>query len=158
MPASWNGPRRASGLLGAERCDPQPSQALRCHVADTPRRVDEVLRTSCSPVSILNCSLSLQQADSLPDASSCVSHSTFVPALPVLHSRDACRVPLVSSARPSPASLHTILSFPLLFYYATNTLRSGTPHFSPICKLRYKPDGFAKQNGRGAERADTLTL
>ena len=26
------------------------------------------------------------------------------------------------------------------------------------CKLRYKPDGFAKQNGRGAERADTLTL
>jgi DNA-binding transcriptional LysR family regulator len=25
-------------------------------------------------------------------------------------------------------------------------------------KLRYKPDGFAKQNGRGAERADTLTL
>ena len=35
-------------------------------------------------------------------------------------------------------------------------------HKEPIdelaCKLRYKPDGFAKQNGRGAERADTLTL
>ena len=26
------------------------------------------------------------------------------------------------------------------------------------CKLRDRPDGFAKQNGRGAERADTLTL
>ena len=33
-------PRRASDLLGAERCDPQPSRALRCHVADAPRRVD----------------------------------------------------------------------------------------------------------------------
>lgn len=35
------------------------------------------------------------------------------------------------------------------------TKDSGTME---ICKLRYKPDGFAKQNGRGAERADTLTL
>ena len=26
------------------------------------------------------------------------------------------------------------------------------------CKLRHRPDGFAKQNGRGAERADTLAL
>ena len=26
------------------------------------------------------------------------------------------------------------------------------------CKLRHRPDGFAEQNGRGAERADTLTL
>lgn len=30
--------------------------------------------------------------------------------------------------------------------------------FDGKCKLRYKPDGFAKQNGRGAEQADTLTL
>ena len=28
----------------------------------------------------------------------------------------------------------------------------------PMCKLRHRPDGFAEQNGRGAERADTLTL
>ena len=27
-----------------------------------------------------------------------------------------------------------------------------------ICKLRHEPDSFAEQNGRGAERADTLTL
>ena len=26
------------------------------------------------------------------------------------------------------------------------------------CKLRRGPDSFAEQNGRGAERADTLTL
>ena len=27
-----------------------------------------------------------------------------------------------------------------------------------LCNLRHRPDGFAEQNGRGAERADTLTL
>ena len=26
------------------------------------------------------------------------------------------------------------------------------------CKLRRRPDSFAEQNGRGAERADTLAL
>ena len=26
------------------------------------------------------------------------------------------------------------------------------------CKLRHRPDSFAEQNGRGAERADTLAL
>ena len=26
------------------------------------------------------------------------------------------------------------------------------------CKLRHRPDSFAEQNGRGAERADTIAL
>ena len=47
-------------------------------------------------------------------------------------------------------------------------LREGTQYcskeagdfLSPIlqCKLRHRPDSFAEQNGRGAERADTLAL
>ena len=43
VPASSICPRRASGLLGAGQCDLQPSQALRCHVPDTPHRADEAL-------------------------------------------------------------------------------------------------------------------
>jgi ABC-2 type transport system ATP-binding protein len=30
-------------------------------------------------------------------------------------------------------------------------------HFG-YCKLRHRPDSFAEQNGRGAERADTIAL
>lgn len=62
MPASSICPRRGSDLLGAERCGPQPSRALQCHVASTPRRVDGAVITSCSLVSIVNHTLSLQQA------------------------------------------------------------------------------------------------
>ena len=42
-----------------------------------------------------------------------------------------------------------------LFYIVIGVLDRLSRHG---CKLRHRPDGFAKQNGRGAERADTLTL
>ena len=121
-PASSTCPRRASDLLGAERCDPQPSQALRCHAADTPHRADEAVRTFCSPVSILNHILLLQQTVFLPGASSCVSHSTAVPALPVPHSRGACMVLLVSLASDHlPFSCHSPATF-------LPQCKSGNPH------------------------------
>ena len=104
-PASLICPRRASDLLGAERCDPQPSRVKRCHAAGTPRRVDEAVRTSCSPVSIGCCILVPQQTVFLPDASSCVPRSTFVRRARDSDSRDACREPSVCMACPSPPFL-----------------------------------------------------
>ena len=104
-PASLICPRRASDLLGAERCDPQPSRVKRCHAAGTPRRVDEAVRTSCSPVSIGCCILVPQQTVFLPDASSCGPRSTFVRRARDSDSRDACREPSVCMACPSPPFL-----------------------------------------------------
>jgi hypothetical protein len=97
-PASSICPRRASGLLGAVRCDPQPLPELQYLASGTPHRVDGAPGTSCSLFSNGCCILLLLPTGFLPGASSCVSHSTAVLALPVPHSRGACREPLVCMA------------------------------------------------------------
>jgi hypothetical protein len=108
-PASSICPRRVSGLHGAERCDPQPLPEWQCRVACIPHTEGGALRTSCFLSSTCCCILLLQPTGPPPGASSCVSHSTAVPALPVPHSRGACMVLLVSLASdhppPSPATV-----------------------------------------------------
>ena len=99
---SCSGPRRASGLLGVERCDPRLLTELRCRSSGTPDTEDEAPRTSCSLFSILRCSLWKPPTGLLPGASSCVSHSTSVPVPPAHYSRDACTGPLVCMASITP--------------------------------------------------------
>ena len=121
-PASSICPRRVSGLHGAERCDPQPLPEWQCRVACIPHTEGGALRTSCFLSSTCCCILLLQPTGPPPGASSCVSHSTAVPALPVPHSRGACMVLLVSLASDHPPfSCHSPATF-------LPQCKSGNPH------------------------------
>lgn len=102
-PASCSCPRRASGLLDAERCDPQRLPALRCLSLGTPDKEGGAPRTSCSPFSTCCCSLSLPLTGFPPGAGSCAPHSISVLLARGLDTPDACRGPLVCMACPSPS-------------------------------------------------------
>ena len=97
-PASSICPRRASGLLGAVRCDPQPLPELQYLASGTPHRVDGAPGTSCSLFSNGCCILSRQRILQPPVASSCVSHSTSTLPGRGSGTPDACREPLVCMA------------------------------------------------------------
>lgn len=71
----------------------------------------------------------------------------------------------IEGLRLNPDFLHTIDAvnpeiFPDEFWgyrILYDNIRSNDIYIAR-CKLRHRPDGFAEQNGRGAERADTLNL
>ena len=102
-PASCSDPRRASGLLGAERCGPRPLPEQRCLSSGIPDRVDGVAGTSCSPVSTSHCILLPLPTGSPPGAGSCAPRSIFVLLARGLDTPDACRGPSVCMACPSPS-------------------------------------------------------
>ena len=124
VPASSICPRRASGLLGVERCGPQPSQALRCHVAGTPRKEGEAVRTSCSPVSSGCCILVQLLTGSLPNARLCVPCNTFPLQAQGSDNPDVCRERLVYMALLTSKQFFSIAKAPENFEFSPRLVRS----------------------------------
>ena len=102
-PASSICPRRASGLLGAERCGPRPLPEQRCYDTGNPDTADGAAGISCSPVSTSHCILLPLPTGFPPNAGSCAPHSIFVLLARGLDTPDACRGPSVCMACPSPS-------------------------------------------------------